>query len=43
MVSISHQMPQRLVDLTPIRDALCPVVAGFVEVPFDASLARPGF
>lgn len=42
VVSISHQLPQRLVDLTPIREALTPLTAGFVEVPFDASLARPG-
>ncbi|MHD0283760.1 hypothetical protein [Rhodococcus aetherivorans] len=42
VVSISHQMPQRLVDLAPIREHLTPVVAGFVEVPFDAVLARPG-
>ncbi|EME65059.1 hypothetical protein G352_10997 [Rhodococcus ruber BKS 20-38] len=42
VVSVSHQMPHRLVDLAPIREHLAPVVAGFVEVPFDASLARPG-
>ncbi|NCL75582.1 hypothetical protein [Rhodococcus sp. YH1] len=42
VVSISHQMPHRLVDLTPIREHLAPRVAGFVEVPFDATLARPG-
>lgn len=42
VVSVSHQMPQRLVDLAPIREALAPLVAGFVEVPFDATLARPG-
>ncbi|WP_342661702.1 hypothetical protein Rruber_05507 (plasmid) [Rhodococcus ruber] len=42
VVSISHQMPHRLVDLAPIREHLAPLVAGFVEVPFDASLARPG-
>ncbi|MCD2114069.1 hypothetical protein LQ384_23415 [Rhodococcus rhodochrous] len=42
VVSISHQLPQHLVDLTPIRQALAPLTAGFVEVPFDASLARPG-
>lgn len=42
VVSVSHQMPQRLVDLAPLREHLAPVVAGFVEVPFDASLARPG-
>ncbi|MEV8195004.1 hypothetical protein AB0P13_23260 [Rhodococcus pyridinivorans] len=42
VVSISHQIPHRLVDLTPIREALTPLTAGFVEVPFDASLARPG-
>ncbi|WP_330767008.1 hypothetical protein [Rhodococcus sp. M8-35] len=42
VVAVSHQMPQRLVDLAPIREHLAPVVAGFVEVPFDASLARPG-
>lgn len=42
VVSLSHQLPQRLVDLTPIREALTPLTAAFVEVPFDASLARPG-
>ncbi|MBD8055603.1 hypothetical protein [Rhodococcus ruber] len=42
VVSISHQMPHRLVDLAPIREHLAPLVAGFVEVPFDAALARPG-
>ncbi|WP_416063824.1 hypothetical protein [Rhodococcus indonesiensis] len=42
VVSISHQMPHRLVDPAPIREHLAPRVAGFVEVPFDASLARPG-
>ncbi|QDC17369.1 hypothetical protein [Rhodococcus ruber] len=42
VVSISHQIPQRLVDLAPIREHLASVVAGFVEVPFDASVARPG-
>ncbi|WP_048774278.1 hypothetical protein [Rhodococcus ruber] len=42
VVSISHQMPHRLVDLAPIRAHLAPLVAGFVEVPFDASVARPG-
>ncbi|WP_238072374.1 hypothetical protein, partial [Rhodococcus zopfii] len=42
VVSISHQMPHRLVDLAPIREHLAPRVAGFVEVPFDAALARPG-
>ncbi|MBD8056412.1 hypothetical protein V4F30_21690 [Rhodococcus sp. IITD102] len=42
VVAISHQLPQRVVDLTPIRDALSPLVAAFVEVPFDANLARPG-
>lgn len=42
VVSISHQLPQCVVDLTPIRDALSPLVAAFVEVPFDANLARPG-
>ncbi|MGX4711832.1 hypothetical protein [Rhodococcus ruber] len=42
VVSISHQLPQRLVDLAPIQEALAPLTAGFVEVPFDASLARPG-
>ncbi|MFD5812445.1 hypothetical protein [Rhodococcus aetherivorans] len=41
VVSVSHQMPHRLVDLAPIREHL-PVVAGFVEVPFDVALARPG-
>ncbi|KXF84359.1 hypothetical protein D092_20785 [Rhodococcus ruber Chol-4] len=42
VVSISHQLPHRLVDLAPIREHLAPRVAGFVEVPFDASVARPG-
>ena len=42
VVSISHQLPQCVVDLTPIRDALSPLVAAFVEVRFDATLARPG-
>ncbi len=42
VVSISHQLPQCVVDLTPIRDARSPLVAAFVEVPFDATLARPG-
>ncbi|MDV6296507.1 hypothetical protein [Rhodococcus aetherivorans] len=42
VVSISHQLPHRLVDLAPIREHLAPLVAGFVEVPFDAALARPG-
>ncbi len=42
VVSISHQMPHRLVDLAPIRAHLAPLVSGFVEVPFDATLARPG-
>jgi len=42
VVAISHQLPQSVVDLTPIRDALSPLVAAFVEVPFDANLARPG-
>ena len=49
VVSVSHQMPHRLVDLAPIREHLAPIrehlaprVAGFVEVPFDAALARPG-
>ncbi|MFL1596090.1 hypothetical protein NQ854_24670 [Rhodococcus ruber] len=42
VVSISHQLPHRLVDLAPIRAHLAPLVAGFVEVPFDATLARPG-
>ncbi|ANZ28536.1 hypothetical protein A4U64_27020 (plasmid) [Rhodococcus sp. WB1] len=42
VVSISHQLPQCVVDLAPIRDALSPLVAAFVEVPFDATLARPG-
>ena len=42
VVTISHQMPQHLVDLTSIREALTPLTAGFVEVPFDAALAKPG-
>lgn len=42
VVTISHQMPHRLVDLTSIRDALTPRTAGFVEIPFDAALAKPG-
>ena len=42
IVVVSHQMPDAPVDLAPIRDALAPRIAGFVEVPFDAALARPG-
>ncbi|NRI68775.1 hypothetical protein FEZ60_24965 [Rhodococcus sp. MS16] len=42
IVLVSHQMPSSPVDLTPIRDALAPRIAGFVEVPFDPELARPG-
>lgn len=42
IVLISHQMPNSPVDLAPIRDALEPRIAGFVEVPFDPELARPG-
>lgn len=42
VVSVSHQMPHRLVDLAPIREHLAPRVAGFVEVTFDVTLARPG-
>ncbi|NKT45983.1 hypothetical protein GS676_24480 [Rhodococcus hoagii] len=42
IVTISHQMPDTLIDLAPIRDALAPRTAGFVEVPFDAALALPG-
>lgn len=42
VITISHQMPQRLVDLTSIREALEPITAGVVEVPFDEVLARPG-
>lgn len=42
IVAISHQMPETLLDLAPIRDALAPRTAGFVEVPFDAALAQPG-
>ncbi|QCQ93664.1 hypothetical protein [Rhodococcus sp. SGAir0479] len=42
IVVVSHQMPQAPVDLRPIRDALGPRVAGFVEVPFDSALAQPG-
>ncbi|MGF7122697.1 hypothetical protein [Rhodococcus sp. BE178] len=41
-VVVSHQMPDAPVDLGPIRDALSPRIAGFVEVPFDAALAQPG-
>lgn len=42
IVVVSHQMPDAPVDLGPIRDALSPRVAGFVEVPFDTALAQPG-
>ena len=42
IVVVSHQQPTPLVDLTPIRDALAPRVAGFVEVPFDSALTTPG-
>jgi hypothetical protein len=42
IVLVSHQMPNSPVDLTPIREALEPRIAGFVEVPFDRELARPG-
>ncbi|WP_072691484.1 hypothetical protein [Rhodococcus marinonascens] len=42
IVVVSHQMPTSPVDLAPIRDALTPRVAGFVEIPFDPELARPG-
>lgn len=42
IVLVSHQMPNSPVDLAPIRDALEPRIAGFVEVPFDPELARPG-
>ncbi|MDH6679666.1 hypothetical protein M2284_003890 [Rhodococcus sp. LBL1] len=42
IVVVSHQMPDAPVDLGPIRDALSPRIAGFVEVPFDAALAQPG-
>ncbi|QCQ94206.1 hypothetical protein [Rhodococcus sp. SGAir0479] len=42
IVAISHQMPDTLLDLAPIRDALAPRTAGFVEVPFDAALTQPG-
>lgn len=41
-VVISHQTPRSLVDLAPIRGALSCRIAGFVEVPFDPALARPG-
>lgn len=42
IVVVSHQMPEAPVDLRPIREALAPRVAGFVEVPFDSALAHPG-
>ncbi|MCL2534751.1 MAG: hypothetical protein FWE39_11325 [Nocardiaceae bacterium] len=42
IVVVSHQMPDAPIDLRPIRDALSPRVAGFVEVPFDPALAQPG-
>lgn len=42
IVVVSHQMPDTPVDLGPIRSALAPRIAGFVEVPFDAALAQPG-
>lgn len=42
VVVVSHQMPNSPVDLGPIREALAPRVAGFVEVPFDSALAQPG-
>ncbi|QBJ97149.1 hypothetical protein ERC79_15240 [Rhodococcus sp. ABRD24] len=42
IVVLSHQMPAGPMDLGPIRDALSPRLAGFVEVPFDAALAQPG-
>ncbi|MGW4482091.1 hypothetical protein [Rhodococcus triatomae] len=42
IVAISHQIPDTLLDLAPIRDALAPRIAGFVEVPFDTALAQPG-
>ncbi|RVW08037.1 hypothetical protein EGT67_19125 [Prescottella agglutinans] len=42
IIVVSHQLPDAPVDLAPIRDALAPRVAGFVEVPFDPALAQPG-
>lgn len=42
IVVISHQTPDALVDLSPVRDALSATAAGFLEVPFDPVLARPG-
>ncbi|RVW06580.1 hypothetical protein [Rhodococcus spongiicola] len=42
IVVVSHQLPDSPVDLGPIRGALSPRVAGFVEVPFDPALAQPG-
>ncbi|MFD4184148.1 hypothetical protein, partial [Rhodococcus sp. NPDC058514] len=42
IVVVSHQMPESPADLAPIRDALAPRIAGFVEVPFDPALAQPG-
>ena len=42
IVVVSHQMPTSPVELAPIRAALAPQIAGFVEVPFDPVLARPG-
>ncbi|WFR72335.1 hypothetical protein P9209_28900 [Prescottella defluvii] len=42
IVVVSHQMPDAPVDLGPLRGALSPRIAGFVEVPFDAALAQPG-
>ncbi|TBV84294.1 hypothetical protein, partial [Lysinibacillus sp. OL1] len=42
IVVISHQMPRSPVNLAPIKAALTPQIAGYVEVPFDPALARPG-
>lgn len=42
VVVVSHQSPSSPVDLDPIRAALSPLVAGFVEVAYDPALARPG-
>ena len=42
IVVVSHQQPTPPVDLAPVRDALAPRVAGFVEVPFDGALTTPG-
>lgn len=42
IVVISHQMPKSPIELAPIRAALTPQIAGFIEVPFDPALARPG-